>query len=246
MYQNYVFDLYGTLVDIDTDESNPYLWEKMAFFMCMQGACYAADELETQFRQKITESKLMQIKQGTLFHNISFEEVEAKFEQVIPMLYQEKGVTIDLKQAKDWAVMMRTLSMKRLQLFDGAKETLLQLKENGKNIYLLSNAQRLFTEPEMRMLGIYDLFDAIFYSSDIGVKKPSRHFYHALMDKHNLIPDQTVMVGNDWEADAWGAANYGIDSIYIHTSQSSPITGNLPSNCKQIPTIQQLCKATLQ
>ena len=142
--------------------------------------------------------------------------------------------------------MMRTLSMKRLQLFDGAKETLLQLKENGKNIYLLSNAQRLFTEPEMQMLGIYELFDDIFYSSDIGVKKPSRHFYHALMDKHKLIPYQTVMIGNDWEADAWGAANYGIDSIYIHTKQSSPITGNLPSNCKQIPTIQQLCKATLQ
>ena len=245
MYQNYLFDLYGTLVDIDTDESNPYLWEKMAFFMCMQGACYTAAELEIQFRKKITESKRMQFTQDNFFKNISFEEVESKFEQVIPMLYQEKGITPSSKQVEDWAMIMRTLSMKKLQLFDGVKETLVRLKENGKKIYLLSNAQRLFTEPEMRMLGIYELFDDIFYSSDIGAKKPSKHFYKALIDKHNLLLEQTVMVGNDWEADAWGAANCGIDSVYIHTKQSTPITGDLPSNCKQILAIQQLCEATL-
>ena len=31
-YQNYVFDLYGTLVDIHTDEEQQMLWEKMAMF----------------------------------------------------------------------------------------------------------------------------------------------------------------------------------------------------------------------
>ena len=28
MYQNYIFDLYGTLVDINTNEGKPYLWKK--------------------------------------------------------------------------------------------------------------------------------------------------------------------------------------------------------------------------
>ena len=28
MYQNYIFDLYGTLVDIHTNEKKAYLWEK--------------------------------------------------------------------------------------------------------------------------------------------------------------------------------------------------------------------------
>ena len=28
MYQNYIFDLYGTLADIHTDEEQPLLWEK--------------------------------------------------------------------------------------------------------------------------------------------------------------------------------------------------------------------------
>ena len=36
-YQNYVFDLYGTLVDIHTDEEQQMLWEKMAMFYGYQG-----------------------------------------------------------------------------------------------------------------------------------------------------------------------------------------------------------------
>ena len=29
MYKNYIFDLYGTLIDINTDEWNVQLWKKM-------------------------------------------------------------------------------------------------------------------------------------------------------------------------------------------------------------------------
>ncbi len=32
MYRNCIFDLYGTLVDIHTDEVKPELWEKLALF----------------------------------------------------------------------------------------------------------------------------------------------------------------------------------------------------------------------
>lgn len=38
----------------------------------------------------------------------------------------------------------------------------------------------------MRLLGIYDLFDGIIYSSDAGVKKPSSEFYDALFKKYKL------------------------------------------------------------
>ena len=31
-YDNYIFDLYGTLVDIHTDESDTAIWEKLAMF----------------------------------------------------------------------------------------------------------------------------------------------------------------------------------------------------------------------
>ena len=245
MYQNYLFDLYGTIVDIHTNESKPYLWKKMTVYMNMQGADYTVQELKCAYQhtlknstEKIFQQKLSKISQD--IHPFTLSDIEADLGDAIQNMYMTKGVTPSDDQIKDWALTMRTLSLQHISLFSGAKDMLKTLKNQGKQIYLLSNAQRLFTEPEMRILGIYDLFDDIFYSSDIGFKKPSWHFYNALFSKHNLIPSETVMIGNDWIADAWGAADYGIDSIYIHTQQSSEITGNLPKNCKQIKQISEV------
>ena len=38
MYKNYFFDLYGTLVDIRTDEQKPSLWRDLAEFYSLCGA----------------------------------------------------------------------------------------------------------------------------------------------------------------------------------------------------------------
>ena len=46
MYNNYIFDLYGTLVDISTDEYSMDLWEKVALFYSFKGAKYSALELK--------------------------------------------------------------------------------------------------------------------------------------------------------------------------------------------------------
>ena len=35
MYKNYFFDLYGTLVDIRTDEQEPSLWRDLAEFISL-------------------------------------------------------------------------------------------------------------------------------------------------------------------------------------------------------------------
>ena len=42
MYKNYIFDLYGTLVDIHTDEEQMLLWNKLSAFYRFQGANYTA------------------------------------------------------------------------------------------------------------------------------------------------------------------------------------------------------------
>ena len=39
-YKNYIFDLYGTLVDINTDEWSAQLWKKMAILYGYYGAAY--------------------------------------------------------------------------------------------------------------------------------------------------------------------------------------------------------------
>lgn len=42
-YENYIFDLYGTLIDIHTDEEEKALWKALAKFYRAHGAFYFAD-----------------------------------------------------------------------------------------------------------------------------------------------------------------------------------------------------------
>ena len=57
MYQNYIFDLYGTLVDIHTNEKKAYLWKKMSLFFGMKGAAYEPKELRMAYATKIKEQE---------------------------------------------------------------------------------------------------------------------------------------------------------------------------------------------
>jgi putative hydrolase of the HAD superfamily len=98
--------------------------------------------------------------------------------------------------------------------------TLHKIIMRNKKIYLLSNAQQIFTEYEMKHLGIYDYFDGICFSSDESCKKPSKTFYGILFDRYNLKKEESVMIGNDWISDIEGAKNFGIDSVYLHTNIS--------------------------
>ena len=74
---------------------------------------------------------------------------------------------------------------------------LMELKKQGKKVYLLSNAQRIFTEYEMHTLGIASYFDDILISSEYGVKKPDIRFFETLIEKHRIDVTKSIMIGND-------------------------------------------------
>ena len=98
-------------------------------------------------------------------------------------------------------------------------------------MYLLSNAQSCFTLPELKALGIYELFDGITISSDVKVRKPSLAFYEQALEQalDGIDPSLCVMIGNDEFADVRGAMSAGMDACYIQTEQSPSFPVNLPS-----------------
>lgn len=52
-YKNYIFDLYGTLVDIHTEEEDPVVWKKLALFYGYYDANYAPEELKERYHALI-------------------------------------------------------------------------------------------------------------------------------------------------------------------------------------------------
>ena len=63
--RNFIFDFYGTLVDIQTDENKPELWQKMAEMYSVYGADYSPEELKDAYQTACRqEETLMKKKTG--------------------------------------------------------------------------------------------------------------------------------------------------------------------------------------
>lgn len=226
MYKNYIFDLYGTLVDINTNEYKHSLWKNMAIIYSMSGAAYTPKELKKAYYLHLKDQteKVPSDKYTT--------NPEPQIEYVFQSLYTDKGVECDMKLAELTGRTFRALSLKYIKLYDGVKELFSAIRSNRGKIYLLSNAQRIFTEPEIRMLGIYDEFDDVMISSDEGCAKPDIMFYKRILNKHRLNPSESIMIGNDYITDIKGAYEAGMDSLYLHTNISPEIKGELLAKYK--------------
>ncbi|MCI8668700.1 MAG: HAD family hydrolase [Lachnospiraceae bacterium] len=211
MYKNYVFDLYGTLVDINTNEWKSYLWKKMQEFYAFYGADYEWKELKNKYEYicKTEEEKMK---------NCDYPEI--KVEYVFQKLFLDKGIQVSIETVEATARFFRIISTNYIRLYDGVEGFLQLLKSKNKKVYLLSNAQKVFTDNEFRMLKLDRYFDGMVYSSEEGCKKPSVHFFDVVTERYHLKKSETIMIGNDWISDIQGAAHAGMDSLYIHTNIS--------------------------
>ena len=224
MYKNYIFDLYGTLIDINTDEWSAQLWKKTAILYGYRGAHYTYRELQREYGRLIDKEK-----KAVHRRHSEYKVIDIKLDKVFRAIYTQKGVKPSKNDIQFIASAFRCFSTKYIKLYDGVIDLLDTLKANGKKIYLLSNAQRCFTENELNMLGLTEYFDGICISSDEECSKPDRNYYQILFDRYGLKKHESIMIGNDWQSDIGGAADFGIDSLYIHQSISPVIEGKLRS-----------------
>ena len=236
MLKNYVFDLYGTLVDIRTNEWKPYLWKKMAEFYGLYGAHYTSKELEKAYNKYVEEELQATYEKMKGKKGIScVDDAEVQVEKVFLRMFTEKGVEADMALATHAGQMFRVVSMKFEHVYDGVFELLDTLKKKGKKIYLLSNAQYIFTGYEINALGLTPYFDGIVISSNECCKKPSTEFYNVLLKRYKLKKEETVMIGNDQYADIQGAKKAGLTAYYVHTEISPDyIESECPADFKML------------
>ncbi len=210
MISNVIFDLYGTLVDIRTDETSEELWRAMSSYYQERGAVYAPETLKEKYH--------FFVQKGYFSAERNMPEVrhhDIDIREVFRALYLEKGIDPDNREITDTARFFREKSTLFIRLYDGIEELLRRLTEEGKRLILLSNAQSSFTLQELRDLGIKDFFDAIYISSDYGMAKPERAFLERVMEEHGILRDETILVGNDDVSDISMAAGAGLRTVYI-------------------------------
>ncbi|MBP7219391.1 MAG: YjjG family noncanonical pyrimidine nucleotidase [Paludibacteraceae bacterium] len=97
-----------------------------------------------------------------------------------------------------------------------AKEILEYLKDKNYMMYIVSNG---FTEVQYHKLenaGIGTYFQRIFLSESIKEHKPSKAFFDYAITSSNARKTESLVIGDNWEADIVGAKNAGIDQVFYN------------------------------
>ena len=150
-FKNYIFDFYGTLVDIETDESSPILWDTMAQIYQSYGASYTGEGLRLRYKELV-------------------QQAEAEIAKDKQVAYPEIDLTVIFVQL----------------YLEGhpSGNSVAHLKEWGR---LIARTFRILSRKRL------------------------------VIKEHQLNPEKTVMVGNDFTTDVAVAQSIGMESILINT-----------------------------
>lgn len=231
-YDNFIFDLYGTLIDIHTDESKPKFWKKIADFYSCYGADYTPDQLQQTYFDLVRQQEHeLSYKLAISFPEIELGSVFAKLllmapkrhETCSPICRMNEEELVHSQWVSDLSNMFRVLSRDRLKVYPGVIDTLKTIQKEGGKVFLLSNAQGLFTRPELEITGLFEYFDAIYISSENQMKKPQPQFMKRLLDEQKITASGSVMIGNDFQSDIGVAAACKVDSIFLNTDGLSKL-----------------------
>lgn len=241
-YRNYIFDLYGTLINLCADEHKPSLWSLMAKAYNVYGCEWTGNALKKAFFDMDKEERVItgrrlktehpEIKLERVFSRLLFETDKThksglaiggyRVDELRSRYLSEKEEVLKTVSGSEWcaftANLFRIHSVKYIRLFRNTLNTFKRLKAEGRNIYLLSNAQKIFTMPEIEASGLLPYFDAVYISSDYDLKKPDKRFMEKLTSGEGLAIDESVMVGNEVRSDVSIAAKCGMDSILLNTA----------------------------
>lgn len=100
-------------------------------------------------------------------------------------------------------------------LFDGAINILDYL--TGKyQLHIITNGFEEVQYKKLKNSNIYHYFSTITTSEEVGLKKPNPLVFLKALEKANTNPEQSVMIGDSFEADILGAKNIGMGSIFYN------------------------------
>lgn len=112
-------------------------------------------------------------------------------------------------------------------LFDGTHEILTHLQAKFQ-LHIITNGFNDVQHKKMKKSGLDSYFDKIITSEHVGVKKPNPQIFEYALKEVNTTASQSVMIGDNWEADIMGAKNVGFDVIYCNFSRK-PVSESIKS-----------------
>jgi putative hydrolase of the HAD superfamily len=177
------------------------------------------------------------IRQLPFFSQLDFEELYGRYSELLEEMhpqvlagrnsYQEAhrlrfqrllapyGTEITETEADEFAQAHYARYQVVRQPVAGALALLQALKPQYR-IGIVTNNRTAEQEDKLRHLGMSHLLDALITSEEVGVTKPDPRIFQVALQRLNAQPAETVMVGDNWQADVLGALAVGIRPLWLN------------------------------
>ena len=194
-----LFDIYGTLIDIKTNEHRDDTFEALSRFLEYRRVFIPGRELKELYFDHINQ----QIARSREQHP------EVDVARAFGHVLRERGRTSDRYLSMVITQLYRSLCCERMQLYDDTFWTLNEFRKKYR-LGIVTDAQRLFCKPELRTLRLENFFDALAISSDYGFRKPDPRLFHIALAVLDVPAAEAAYIGNKYETDVVGAKQAGL------------------------------------
>ena len=209
MIRGLLFDLNGTLIDIRTDEGDPQTWRTTADFLGYHGVRITPEHLRIRY----TELNRKQRRESPEPYP-EFDAVKV-FRDIIAETGRETGSG---RLGRCCAQVFRAASLRQLVPYHGTARILDQLQKKYR-LAAVSDAQKLWAIPELRMTGLDAFFETAVISGDLGFRKPDSRLFEIALRRLRLAPDEVIFTGNDMFRDVYGAHRAGLKTVFFKSNQ---------------------------
>ncbi|MEO0198276.1 MAG: HAD family hydrolase [candidate division WOR-3 bacterium] len=200
-----IFDFGGTIV---TDESDDLLHK--AFYK----------EFLNKFNIPVCEEELFdflkkKIRELLKTSHLKWENLKNAYTTYLAEFLECKGISPKMEHLETFKELYLIYHEKYTEPFPGAIETLIKLKSAGFRLAIISNIDNEIIEPVLKKLGIYEIFELIVTSEELGYGKPAKEIFQYTLNKLGISPDNAIFIGDSLTNDVEGAKNMGIEAIHF-------------------------------
>jgi putative hydrolase of the HAD superfamily len=198
-----MFDLYGTLVDIQVNEEAFPLWERVASVLRGLGRNVTPDATRNEYRT-LCAALERKLGAGRILNDVFRAMLGASFQrsneaELTYLARTFRRESIQLLAVRDYAVPLLC--------------SLRKIKEN--RLALVSNTEDLLTDFDLDYLGIRGFFDHIALSSTVGAAKPDVALANDVLRKLCGVAEEVVVIGDTHSTDIRMAERMGTASILL-------------------------------
>ncbi len=188
----FVFDAYGTLFKVATDQSKIFQW-----------AGEKSLQVQELWRQRQLEYTWLQ---SLMNRWINFDQITEN-----ALEFAMESLDLSSKELRSYLLdIYRSPS-----IFDDVLPFLKSQKQQKVGLFIASNGTRELLEHSIKWVGMDRIIDGIISADDVQVFKVSPEYYQMIPDRCECKPsDITFFSSNSW--DIAGAAHFGFNTVWVN------------------------------